>query len=560
VITHFGGTRFTYPLLSNKTDHRFPVMWIELHRDGNLIASGVAQKSFLIRHRAHKIFTEIAEGDYLIKVFWKLDNSTIFFNGAKTVTIDGNKKVNVLCLWERIIKLTFSDQYGKGIEGIRTILLNKEDFLFDENTTDVDGEVVLKAPFTLGDSYSLKAFYRDFVVYDGNLKKSLIKLRVNVDIELYDLTVEVKDVFNLPPGVEITPILSDNGANSDVKLIPEEIEQGKFLFEDIPSGGYKLQISYANFIDEKALDLPYDNDLVIFKFSAEFNLVVDLFDLRANPLLENDINFEILRNGKKVFETNENIFSLPPASYTIKAYDGGDLVGIKEVELTNNRNIKLVTTLISILPTLIIGFAFVFIVIVIVLTFKGILSLNYLLKFLAIAFIVIALTLPWWELSGSSINSMIERNTQMFMNPQVMMEVTSYDGRTIFDIAEMPEIFVDFLGKVVFVAYAVCLLLGFSFISNKLGKKQYSLLLNLLSIILLITIISMFYVGTSKVCEASIGNVMGEGFLNISLEETVPLKASWGFASGFYLIISSMILAMVSLFLEFKNYFTNKKK
>jgi hypothetical protein len=140
------------------------------------------------------------------------------------------------------------------------------------------------------------------------------------------------------------------------------------------------------------------------------------------------------------------------------------------------------------------------------------------------------------------------------------MEATSYDSKTTFDIAEMPEIFVDFLGKVVLVAYATCLLFGLSFISSKLGKKQYSFLLNLLGIILLIAIISMFYVGTSKVCEVSIGDVQGEGLLSISLEETVLMQSSWGFASGFYLVIASAILTIIPLFSEVKNYFTRQKK
>ncbi len=560
VITHLGGTRFTYPWLSNRTDRRFPVMWIELYRNGNLISSGVAEKPFLIRYRAHKMFPEVVEGDYLIKVYWKLDNSTKFFNGAKTVTIDGNKKVHVFCSWERIIKLTFSDQHGNGIEGINAVLLNKDGFLFDENTTDIDGKAILKAPYAPRDPYTLKAFYRDFVVYDGELKKSLIKLEVDVDIELYDLTVEVRDGFDLPPGVEITPTLSNSEDNGVVQLIPDEIEPSKFFFEDIPSGDYILRITYANFADEKVLNLPHDGDFVSMKFTAEFNLAVDLFDSRANLLLGEDINFEILRSGNKVLESNEKIFSMPPGSYTIKAFDGGDLVGIKEVELTNNRNVKLVTTLSSIFPILIVGAAFIFIGVIIVLTLVRILSLNSLLKFLAIALIVIALIQPWWGLSGSSAIPMAERTTQIFMNPQVMIESTSYGGRTTFDIAEMPEIFVDFLGKVVIVVYAICILLGFSFISSKLGKKQYSLLFNLLGIILIIAIISMFYVGTSKVTEVSIGDVQGEGLLSISLEETVLMQSSWGFASGFYLIISSAILAIISLFSEIKKFLTKQKK
>ncbi|UCF12386.1 MAG: carboxypeptidase regulatory-like domain-containing protein [Thermoplasmatales archaeon] len=560
VITYLGGTRFTYPRLSNITDRRFPVMWIELHRNGNLIKSGVTEKPFFIKYKAHKMFPEIIEGDYLIKVYWKLDNSTKFFNGAKTVTIDGNKKVNIFCSWERKIRLTFSDQNGQGVEGINAILLNKDGFLFDEKTTDINGKTILKAPYTPGDPYKLKAFYRDFVVYDGELKKSLIKLEVDVDIELYDLTVEIKDGFDLPPGVEITPTLSNSKTNDIVQLIPEEIEPGKFFFEDIPSGSYKLRITYANFADETVLNLPYDSNFVSMKFTAEFNLAVDLFDSRANPLLGEDINFEIVRRGSIVLESNEKLFLLPPGSYSIKVYAGGNFVGIKEVELTNNRNVKLVTTLSSIFPILIVGAAFIFIGVIIILTLVRIMLLNSLLKFLVIALLVIALIQPWWGLSGSSTIPMAERNTQIFMNPQVMIESTSYGGRTTFDIAEMPEIFVDFLGKVVIVVYAICILLGLSFISSKLGKKQYSLLFNLLGIILIIVIISMFYVGISRVTEASIGDVQGEGLLSISLEETVLMKSSWGFASGFYLIISSAILAMISFFSEIKKFLTKQKK
>ncbi|UCD13891.1 MAG: carboxypeptidase regulatory-like domain-containing protein [Thermoplasmatales archaeon] len=558
VFSYLGGTRFSYPRLSNITGRHFPVMWIELHRDGKLVSSGNANKPYLIRYRARKVFTEVVEGDYLIKVYWKLDNSTKFFNGAKTVTIDGNKKVHVFCLWERPIKVTFTDQEGQGIDGVNVVLLNIDGYIFDENTTGDAGEVVLKAP--AGTPYVLQAFYRDLVVYDGELKNSLRKLKLRADIELYDLTLEVGDVFDLPPGVEITPALTNSEGGEVVQLIGEEIEPGKFFFEDIPSGEYTIQVTYANFVDEKILNLPDDGKFVSIKFTALFDLGVEIFDSRANPLLEEDIDFEILRSGRILLESHEKTFSLPPASYTIKAYNDGELVGIKKVELINDRNIKLVTTLSSPFPALIFGSALVFIGVIIVLTFKRMLSVASLLKFLAIAFIIIALIQPWWGLFGSNIHPMAERTTQMFMNPQVMVESTSYDGLKTFDISEMPEIFVDFLGKVVIVAYVACLLLGLSFISSKLGKKHYSLLLNFLGIILIIAVVSMFFVGTSKICEASIGDVQGEGLLSISLEEPVLMDSQWGFASGFYLVVASAILAIISLFSEIKNFLTRQKR
>jgi len=118
----------------------------------------------------------------------------------------------------------------------------------------------------------------------------------------------------------------------------------------------------------------------------------------------------------------------------------------------------------------------------------------------------------------------------------------------------MPQLFVDLLGKIVLVAYAACIMLGVSFLLKKLGKKNYSFFLDVIGIILLIVIISMFYVATSKICEASIGEVQGEGMIGVSLgSETASMQSSWGFTTGFYLVIASVVLAMTPLFFEVKN-------
>ena len=166
---------------------------------------------------------------------------------------------------------------------------------------------------------------------------------------------------------------------------------------------------------------------------------------------------------------------------------------------------------------------------------------------------------PWWGLSGSTTTPIAERTAQIFVNPQVMIESTTYKEITTFDIAEMPELFIDFLEKIVIIVYIISILIGLSFISSKLGKRKYSFSLNSLSLILIIAIISMFFVGTSKLTEASIGKVQGEGLISISLEETVLLQSSWGFSSGFYLIIAAAIITIISLIVEFKNYFMKKK-
>ena len=554
IVTHFGGTRFSYPWLAARTDRRFPVMWIELCQNGSIVASGVANRSFFHKGRAHILFPKVVEGDYLIKVYWKIDDSTKFFRGAKTVTLDEDSKAHVFCTWEREIQLCFSDQNSQAIDGVHTVLLNEDDVIYDENTTNKNGEVILKAPYNPRYPYILKAYYRDILVYDGEIKNILRDVVVDFDIDLYDLTVEVKDTLNLPPGVQISPTLLCCELDSTLQITSEEIEPGIFFFEDVPSGSYKLQVTYARFVDEKYLKVPEDGSLISMGFSAIFDVTVDLFDLQGNRLIYEEVYFEIERAGKQVYDSDEPSFSLPPGSYTIRAYADGEFVGSKDVELTNDKNVKLVTTVQSITPTLIVGSALVFIGILVVLTLMKRLDVASFLKLLAIVFIVIALVQPWWCFFGLSSSPIAERNTEIFVVPQVMIESTSYQGETMFDVAEMPELFVDLLGKIVFVAYAACIMLGVSFLSKKLGKKNYSLFLDVIGIILLIVIISMFYVATSKICEASIGEVQGEDMIGVSLgSETVSMQSSWGFTTGFYLVIVSAVLAMMPLFFEVKN-------
>ncbi len=561
VITHFGGTRFSYPWLAARTDRRFPVMWIELSQDGSLISSGVANRSFFHRGRAHLLFPEIVGGDYLIKVYWKLDNSIKFFRGAKTVTLNEDSKVHVFCTWERSTQLIFSDQNGQVIKGIHAILLNEDEVIFDENTTGKDGEVILNAPYNPRNPYILKAYYRGFLVYDGEIKNTLRDIVVDFDIQLHDLTVEVKDTLNLSPGVQISPALLSSQSDSSLQIIPENSGSGIFFFQDIPSGEYNLQITYAGFVDEKYLKIPEDGDHLSMVFSPAFDVAVDLFDSQGNPLTYNEVYFEIIRDGKQVYDSDEPLFSLPPGSYTVRVYTDGEFVGSKDIELTSNRNVKLVTTIQSIIPSLVVGSALVFIGVLTVLLLVKRLDFTSFLKLLGIALLLIALVQPWWVLSGSSINPVAERNTQMFIVPQVMIESTCYMGETTFDVAEMPDPFVDMLGNLLLVVYAVCIMLGVSFLLKKLRKKEYSLVSDVISLILLIAIISMFYIGTSKLCEVSIGDVQGNDIIGISLGyETINMQSCWGFSAGFYLVIASTLLAMMPLFFEVKKVIYRLRK
>jgi uncharacterized membrane protein YozB (DUF420 family) len=551
VITHFGGTHFTFPWLANRTSRGFPVMWIELYRDGQLTVAGAANRSFFIR--ASKTFSGVGEGEYFIKVYWKQGNTTKLFTGATVVSVDKNTTVHVFCTWERVITVTFKDQHGRGVSGIYARLLNNKGVSFDENISQANGELIVKAPYNPGDPYTLQAVYKDFIVYDKELQKTFRKLEMQVDLELYNVTVEVTDALDLPPGVDLSPMLVTLADNRTIQLTPQDHGKGMFFFEGIPPGEYTLQISYGNVVDETHVKVPNGGDIVQMKFTASLELTIDLFDSHGNQLDNSGIQFEILRDDEIVFRSEDTTFSLPPAHYTIKAYAEEELIGTKEVEFTNDRHLTFVTTISSLLPTIIIGLLFVFLCFLFVLTIMKKFSLPSLLKCLAIFLVVLALFQPWWEFNGTSTIPAAERNTAMYVNPGVMIETTTYTGVTSLDIAEMPDIFLAFLGAIVPIAVMVCLVLGLSIIIKKLKKKHYAFMLCIGGIILLIFLLPTFYYGTAKLTETSIGAVQGEGTLAVSIgSEEVLMQSHWGFSSGFYCILIATVIAVIALVLEIR--------
>ena len=331
VFTYFGGTRFSYPRVSNLTKKSFPSMWIELCQDNKIIFSSNTYKPLFFKLRSHKHFSEVIEGDYLIKVYWKFNNSTKFFTGAKAITINRNQRVNIFCTWQRSNKLTFIDQNGNGIESIKAVLNDKNGFIYDEQISDENGNILFRVPFSLRNKYFIKASYKNFLIYEGSIGVSVLKNKFKIDVELNNLTVNVRDKLNLPPGVEIIPTLSKTQIEDDIQIESDLIEPGRHIFKRIPSGKYKIQIEYGNSIDEKIVNLPADGNSVDMDFSPEFKLDIDVYDSKANQILLNDIDISIIRNGIKISDNTNYEFILPPAYYEIKAYKDEKCIGFKEL-------------------------------------------------------------------------------------------------------------------------------------------------------------------------------------------------------------------------------------
>jgi hypothetical protein len=559
IVTHLGGTHFSYPRLSNLTGRDFPVMWIELCQNGDVVTEGAANRSLFMR--ASKTFSGVIEGDYLVKVFWKKGDTMKFFTGSAVLHLNQNIKETIFCSWERTITFQFLDQYGRGIPEIHGRLMNKDGVIFDENITQSNGELCVKAPYNHKDPYTLQAKYKDFIVYDKELQKTFIKFDSSVQLELYNVTVTITDALNLPPGVDLTPILITSKGNRTIQLTPGEGTNGLFFFQGVPIGDYTLQISYGDFTDVQHIKVPDTNNIIQMQFTALFDLTIDLFDSKGNRVNDNDITLQVIRDGQPVVNTKEKIISLPPAQYQIEAYTNNNLIGEKNVELTNNRHLIFVTTLESFLPLILSTSFLALFGFFCILSLLKKFSLSSLLKCLTILLIIFSFFQPWWQFIGTSAAPMAEKTTSMYVNPATMIEITKFNGETMLNIAEMPDIFVMFLGAMIPLALLACVTLVLGVLFKRLKKKNYALLLSLFAVILLVILLPSFILGTTKLTETSIGSVQGSGTLPIFIgSEEVKMDCSWGFGIGFYLVLIAVCVIILTVALDIRTRIKLYKK
>jgi hypothetical protein len=410
----------------------------------------------------------------------------------------------------------------------------------------------MKVNLDLSRPYTLKAKYKGFTVY--NKKISTLKNKVDIKLDIYDLTINVKDKLGFNPGVDVRPYLISDEMNELIELSPDSVKDGSYTFEKLLPARYKLYISYGRFSDSKFIDLTKNGESADIEFSAIFDLKTKLFDSRGNQILDSDLKLDIKREGEILFEKislDEDV-NIPPGEYTVKVYLDDEIVGIKNVDLANDKNVNIVTNLKSIIPALVTWVIIIFIIEILVIFLLRRFTLNTFLKLLAIALVILSLFQPWWALNSQSDDPIAEKSSEMFILPQTMMESVTYNGKTQRELATLPEMFTDFVETLLFIIYAGIFLMCFSFIPNLLLKRRYFLILISASNLFLILVSLAFSFGMSKIAELSLGSLNGEGPLGVMLNNgnTVFMESTWGLSTGFYLCIFSAGLLITTGFID----------
>jgi hypothetical protein len=419
----------------------------------------------------------------------------------------------------------------------------------------------MKVSFSLFDPYVLKANYKGFNIYNKSIPT--LEKNVNINLDLYDLTIDIRDNLGFSPGVNVRPSLTSPEMDVPIDLTPNDMGGGKFLFKNLPASDYNLFISYGRFLNKLDINVLAEGNSATIKFTAVFDLSNEVLDSRGSPINDEKLKINIKRDGVLIHDSiaHDKIVTLPPGEYTVDIYSEDTLIGSETVELTNDKNVKIITKIEPILPVLITGIVIVLIIELIVLLFFKRVSLNTFLKLLAMTLVILSLFQPWWALTATNNNIQVEKNSEMFINPQTMVETITYKDKEYVELSTLPEMFTDFLGTLLLIIYIGIFLLGASFITNILLKKRFFIVLISASIIFMILVALAFSFGMSKITELSLGNLNGEGTINVLIPngETVNMHSSWGLGIGFYLcVLSALILIAAGVidFLRRKQWFT----
>jgi hypothetical protein len=553
------GRFFNIPYLRNIFD-RFTLS-AEIYQKDKLYSQGEYFKP-IIGRPVFK-FTKTAPGDYIVKIFRRIGNWERII-GLQPISVNDDKSVRIICTWQDSIKISGTDQENNRIENIELSLYLNNSIVYINNTKK-DEDILLKIPYNLFEKYVLKAYYKGFKIYDKELSRRIRKIDINLD--LYDLTINVKDKLGFIPGIDLRPILTSSDMEKPIEITPKDLGNGIFIFNDLPAAKYKFHISYSRFIDELYIDVPEDGKYSDVRFSALFDFKTNLLDTRGNEIQDENLEINVIRNGLKIFNkiSPDSIITVPPGKYTINAYSDGKLVGSKTIELNSEKEINIITNIKPILPLLVTGIIILFMIEIFVLLLFKKFSLNTFLKLFALALVFLSIFQPWWTLNGHSITPYAEKNTEMYIVSGTMVEIIEYKDRTYLELATLPEMFTDFLGILLLIIYSGIILLSISFIPNILLRRRYFIVLISASILFLLLVSIAFSFGMSKITELTLGNLYGEAILDVILPtgETTCMLSNWGLGIGFYLCVSSsliLIIAGVFDFIRKKNWIKGRFK
>ncbi len=503
-------------------------------------------------------FPGLEEGKYLIKVYKEnpLFGKERQYIGFKIIEMEENASVHVCCRPEGKLQTSIADQNENGVENVK-FSLTEGDVTIAESLSDKNGSARLKAPYSLPHSYVLKVIYHGFLVEEKEIRLSLARrllpLKKTFGISLYQLELNVKDTWGMPPAVDISPMLTSDEMVKPTPISAEKQGNGKYMFINLYPADYDLRMSYKSFVIEEDISLSGDKVLGL-TFPAEFAIDIDVMNSHGMQLKEGkiflerggeNIATEIGRNGKAT------VF-VPPGEYEMHIFTDGRETAMQKIDIRGDKSLDVVTSQKSSLHIMVtyLGIAIAVFSVLFVLWKKDI---HVGVKLLAFALIITAIVSPWWTLRGD--DGMISTNTKTLLVPSKIVTLTTSQSVIGGEVSLVPPEFTMALDVLVVLLMAACVSIALS-MSIKNRTEKISSVLSVVSIVLVLITVLLFFYTMSQVTNIGVGSFSGNGNLDISvpgIQEKAGISCSWGPGLGFYLSLIAAVCMTAAFFLKRKN-------
>lgn len=579
IIPHLTGRFASFPLLYNSTSFPVPILFAEVYLNKSLVASATVEKPF-IGFQLLKI-PKLSPGVYTVKVYRVLDNISKRFIGIGQTPIKNDTTIHIYCTWEKTFSFHVKNQHNESLPDV-TLQLYQGTMLTNEILTNNKTNYTISAPFNLFESYTIQnirnltfrdafklakpyelvAYYKGFKIC--NVTLPVYTRKSTLTINVYDLFVEITDQLNLPPGVNVKPIIkSEKKASSEI-LTPSYGGYGRYYFSNLPEATYTLQISYGSYEKSKTFDVPSCGQNISMKFSYTSPLSFRLLSIQGEIMTGSHAEISIKREGRIIYSeiSLDEPIELPPGIYTVNVDEGNQIIGSKKVEFAHATTIDIVTTTPSIIVLVAsVGSMFLLGGSLLLLLLRKI-SLNMCLKLIVLSVVFLSLVQPWWFIHGKTSDGTLEKTSEMFLYPQTIIDKYDYQGQQYIDIATIPEAFTQFLQVLLIVIFTGVVLMMVSFILNIVLRRRFSFILFTASLLFVIIVAVAFSVGTTKIAEISVGSLQGSGTLDVMLPsgDMAYMSAEWGFGQGFFLIIFAAVIAIFGGVYDLVRQYVWKKK
>ncbi len=503
-------------------------------------------------------FSDLEEGKYLIKIFRKNcklseDEKLI---GFKIIEVAGDTKSHVFCRPSGMISLSVFDQNNKPVNNV-DFSLKYDDICVSNSFTTDNGKVTFSTPVFLNKEYFLNANYKGFNIFEEPVKLGLKNIfrdkKINIDIKRYDLQLKLTDSLGLPCSINLNPFLTS--IKSTDSLSYSDKKDNSYVFNNLLSSSYKIQIFYKNDLIEKEIDVDSNKELELV-FPVEYNLNSNIFNIRGEKI--DDWKIILSRMDKEMeFDSSEPFIDVPAGNYDVKAYSDGQLISKSKVEITGDTYFPIITKEQPLYPSIIVLLS-------IIILFSGCLILLKKKKYISAVLLVIiilcmiSLATPWWSIDGISNSKNVGTSSNMYLLPTNLVTITSNSEYSSGQVSSIPDILLSALNIVITLVVSGCTFLFLYILFEKRLKKKLNLILFSLGFSSFFSSILLFSYSISEFANVAVGSFIGRGTLDIQLpleNNYEIINCSWGPNIGFYLLILAVLLLSLILVIKLKKRF-----